>query len=140
MSFRQIRCVTHACYLCVSETEAFCSVIEAPAGARRRLSVSAEASSPKQQDIPKRIAPYREIYTLAFRLADRHATFFPLPSVQLAAEAQPRKSALFGRGRQRQVQRPDSGGEQQPDREALRDLRLSGESVEEGKKLPAFAS
>lgn len=69
-----------------------------------------------------------------FRLADHHTTFFPLLSVQLAAEAQPRKSALFGRGRQRQVQRPDSGGEQQPDREALRDLRLSGESAEEKKK------
>lgn len=77
MSFRQIRCVTHACYLCASETEAFCSVIGAPAGARRRFSVSTDASPPKQQDFQNESPPAGKSTCLLFGLADHHTTFFP---------------------------------------------------------------
>lgn len=47
-------------------------------------------------------------------------------SPQIPSQAQSRQPPLLGRGRQHQVQRPDPGGEQQPDGETFRDLRLSG--------------
>ena len=48
---------------------------------------------------------------------------------QVSSSAQSRQSSLLRRGRQHKVQRPDPGGEQQPDGKTLRDLRLTGAVV-----------
>lgn len=47
---------------------------------------------------------------------------------QVSSQAQSGQPPLLRRGRQHQVQRPDPRREQQPDREALRDLRLPGKA------------
>lgn len=49
-----------------------------------------------------------------------------LSLAQISSEAQSRQSSLFRRGCQHKVQRPDPCREQQPDWEALWNLRLTG--------------